>query len=107
VKDSKKIITSDNPIPASLPNQPGETSFGFGTPGVNIFFPIAPNVCLLGRETVKAKEYDIRNREVDHINRLIIASSHKYLYASFNSKMIQGQFKISKLNYQPSKYQNE
>lgn len=93
---SKKFISSDNPVAASLPGQPKGTSFGLGTPGVNIFLPISSNVCLLGREIGNGIDYDIRNREVDHINGLVIARAHKYIFASFSSMMIQSQFRISK-----------
>jgi len=103
VKGNKKFILSDNPVTASLPDQPEVTNFGLGPPGINIFLPISPKVCLAGREAGTAAVYDLPAKKVDYINSLVISGAHKFVFASFRANMIQERFKISKAQQSENK----
>ncbi len=89
--DGAEFITSDCPVATGLPagqdHQELAPGFGFGYPGVRVFFPLNPRLCLAmgyrGHDRRTVSPNDVRR-----VNELIAGFAFQHIYSPVKSKAI-------------------
>ena len=92
---AKEFYTSDHPIVIYNPIYSGNTIIGYGSisyraEGVEIYFPLTPNLCLILFDKEKSDYRNVppkRNvieKELNWINTQIIANSHRTVFTRKN-----------------------
>ena len=92
---TKEFYTSDHPIVIYNPISNGDKIIGYGSnsyraTGVEIYFPLTPNTCLvLFDKTISdyrdlSSERIVIEKELDWINTQIIANSHRTVFTKSN-----------------------
>ena len=85
------LCTSDRPV--LLATDTLEAPVGYGTPQASLYFTLSPDLCLMGRNTGKAKRF-IKKREIVSnqafvvaLNTLMWTKSSQYIIASKDSAL--------------------
>lgn len=92
-KASSSFITSDSPVVVYnhvIECSPYSREYGFGVRGLQIFFPLSPDLCLFYYDATSYrcnyKFYKIKKpRLVDDINTLVLINANRFIYYSNQS----------------------
>ena len=94
-KFKREFYTSDHPVIINNPYSDGKMIKGYGiqafkSPGVEIFFPLTPKLCLIIYDK-RVSEYkdvsferNVKKEELDWINTQIIAESYRLIFTKGN-----------------------
>ncbi|MDR5729206.1 MAG: DUF4238 domain-containing protein [Terriglobia bacterium] len=87
-------VTSDNPIVTIGPDGDGKTmvGLGFSWPHTQVIFPINKRVCAILSRDGRERKIDATPQKFGEINRLLMFTAQKYLYAAENSVGLGQEF---------------
>jgi len=88
------FVTSDNPVFTLIPEEGGKAAIGsgFGVPGVEVYFPLTAQTCLMITEDPPPGSAVISDRMVDQINGITIFCAKRFLYAPHKSTELAERF---------------
>jgi len=92
--EEELFLTSDSPVVSMVWESNNSAQFltGFGVPGVDIYFPLTRDVCLHIRKGVPPGTCIVVDRGVRQINKLVMASAEKRIYAAEHSERLRSAF---------------
>lgn len=84
--NTKPFITSDNPVSLSWINDddmlfPPRSSFGFGSRGTEVFFPVSKSLGLVGTFEGRQGVYQVSEKLVAIINTLALRNARHHIFA--------------------------
>ncbi len=87
------FLTSDSPVFTIQPDGKGHAMVGMGFrwPGVEAYFPLNKRACLRLTKGIQPSMVILKERNIEQINRLTMATATRYLYSS------QGYRRIARL----------
>jgi Protein of unknown function (DUF4238) len=90
----KFFVTSDCPVYTLQPDGKGQATIGmgFGWPDVEVFFPLNKRACLRLKRRLLPTSVFIRERRLQMVNDLIMATATQFLYSNENSKRLSRLF---------------
>lgn len=88
------FCTSDFLIITILPDKSGETTIGAGfkMPGVEVYFPLNRQKCLVLRDRARCTERLVPAKLVREINTFMMVGARRLIYASEKNAAIQTLF---------------
>jgi hypothetical protein len=99
------FLTSDSPVFTIRRDSSGEATvgIGFGWPSVEVYFPLNKKTVLRMRRGIKPMGIPVRERRLEQINNLIMATATRYLYSSQSYKRIGRLFDERGCKVRPGK----
>lgn len=88
------FVTCDNPVFTLIPEGGGKAAIGsgFGFPGVEVYFPLSAQTCLMTTESLPPGSTVISDGMINQINGITIICAKKFLYASYKSTQLAERF---------------